>query len=95
MDIKGLENLADLARIKFFEDEKRAMLKDMEGILDYVNQINEAEAPTIVGVPTGVGIEDYNHWREDRIEERDFSKELIKEQFPDAQDDFLKVKKIL
>ena len=90
MDIKDVENLAELARIELSIDEKTALFKDMEGILEYVNQIKEAEVEEIVP-------EDYlkNVWREDLIEERDFSKELIKEQFPDAQDDFLKVKKIL
>jgi Asp-tRNA(Asn)/Glu-tRNA(Gln) amidotransferase C subunit len=36
-----------------------------------------------------------NVWREDALEAREFSKELITEQFPDKQDGFLKVKKIL
>lgn len=90
MDIKSVENLAELARIELSLDEKKALLQDMESILGYVNQIKEVE----------VGDTSRNHvlkniWREDKIEERDFSKELIKEQFPDSQDDFLKVKKIL
>ena len=36
-----------------------------------------------------------NVWREDLEDKRDFSEELIKKQFPDSQDGFLKVKKIL
>jgi Asp-tRNA(Asn)/Glu-tRNA(Gln) amidotransferase C subunit len=36
-----------------------------------------------------------NVWREDEIKTREFSHELIVGQFPDAQDGFLKVKKIL
>ena len=36
-----------------------------------------------------------NVWREDEIKVQEFSKEVITKQFPDAQDGFLKVKKIL
>jgi len=36
-----------------------------------------------------------NVWREDEIADREFSKESILSQFPDSQDGFLKVKKIL
>lgn len=95
MNIKDVENLAELARIELSEDEKKAILKDMGGILEYVKQIEEVKAPTVVGVPTGVGINLKNVWREDVLEQRDFSSEIINEQFPDAQDGFLKVKKIL
>ena len=95
MEIKDVENLAELAKIELSENEKKEILSDMKGILEYVKQIENVEAPTIVGVPTGVGIENYNVWREDSLEPREFSRELIIEQFPDAQDDFLKVKKIL
>ncbi len=90
MEIKDVENLAELARIELSEDEKTALLKDMEGILGYVNQIKEAkvdEAKPEYSLK--------NVWREDQLNDRDFSKELIKEQFPEEQDGFLKVKKIL
>ena len=90
MEIKDVENLAELARIELSLEEKTALFKDMEGILDYVNQIKEVEVEE-----TMPKYDLKNVWREDQIEEYDFSKELIKEQFPDAQDGFLKVKKIL
>ncbi len=92
MDIKDVENLAELARIELTEEEKKSLLSDMEGILDYVKQIESI--PTSVGIPTEVGIV-HNVWREDEISLREFSKELIIEQFPDKKDGFLKVKKIL
>jgi len=90
MDIKDVENLAELAKIELSLDEKKEILKDMKGILAYINVIE------------GVKVEDtkpiyniHNVWREDQMEMREFSKELIVKQFPDAQDGFLKVKKIL
>lgn len=96
MDIKDVENLAELARIELSEEEKKDLLADMGNILGYVRQIESVEVPTdgVVGIPTeSVGI--YNVWREDVLEPREFSRELIIKQFPDSQDGFLKVKKIL
>jgi aspartyl-tRNA(Asn)/glutamyl-tRNA(Gln) amidotransferase subunit C len=91
MDIKDVENLAELARIDLSEEEKTQALKDMERILGYVKQIEEVKVPEDI-------LKEYslkNVWREDEVKSWDFSIELIKEQFPDSQDDFLKVKKIL
>ena len=90
MDIKDVENLAALARLELADDEKQEILKDMEGILNYVKQI---EAVEVDNVDNGISL--YNAWREDKETNRSFSAEIIKEQFPDAQDGFLKVKKIL
>ena len=90
MDIKDVENLAELARLELSTEEKEAMLKDMQGILEYVKQVEGvevAEAAPVYNIK--------NVWREDKIIPREFSKELIVEQFPDSQDGFLKVKKIL
>lgn len=90
MDIKDVEKLAELAKIELLEDEKKAVLKDMEGILDYVKIVEKVEVPDVEP--------EYNLkniWREDEIKPTEFSSEIIKEQFPDAQDGFLKVKKIL
>ena len=90
MNIKDVENLAKLARIELSDEEKKGLLSDMDSILDYVKQIEEVkineEKP---------GNDIVNVWREDKIEPREFSRELIVGQFPDAQDGFLKVKKIL
>lgn len=90
MNIGDVESLAELAKLELSQEEKGSLLHDMEGILGYVKQIesievDEAEADLRV----------HNVWREDKVEARDFSKELITRQFPDSQDEFLKVKKIL
>ncbi len=90
MNIKDVENLAELARIDLSEDEKQEILKDMGGILKYVEQIEEVE---IGEVQTDYSL--YNAWRGDEAVSREFSRELIIGQFPESQDGFLKVKKIL
>ena len=96
MNIKDVESLASLARIELGEEEKKSLLSDMESILGYVKQIEEVKVGDVEPE-----YKVYNVWREDlpavvgEIIPRDFSRELITEQFPDAQDGFLKVKKIL
>jgi aspartyl-tRNA(Asn)/glutamyl-tRNA(Gln) amidotransferase subunit C len=90
MDIKDVEKLALLARLELSVVEEKQILSDMEGILKYVKQIEEIE---IEDVKPDYKL--YNVWRDDIVENRDFSLDLMKEQFPDSQDGFLKVKKIL
>jgi aspartyl-tRNA(Asn)/glutamyl-tRNA(Gln) amidotransferase subunit C len=90
MDIKDIEKLTELARIDLSEDEKQTLLKDLGKVVAYVETIKEANVDDI-----NVDSELYNVWREDEVKDKEFSKELILKQFPDAQDGFLKVKKIL
>jgi aspartyl-tRNA(Asn)/glutamyl-tRNA(Gln) amidotransferase subunit C len=90
MEIKDVENLAELARIELTETEKEELLADMGSILGYVKQVESVEVGDIKEQHTL-----YNVWREDVDDTREFSKDLIIKQFPDSQDGFLKVKKIL
>jgi aspartyl-tRNA(Asn)/glutamyl-tRNA(Gln) amidotransferase subunit C len=90
MEIRDIEKLAELAKIELTDAEKKALLKDLDGILGYVKQIESVDVPD-----TKLEHKNKNVWREDKIEPRDFSREEIISQFPDAQDGFVKVKKIL
>ena len=90
MDIKDVENLAALVRIDISDSEKNSLLEDMRDILGYVKAVEGMKAGEI-----DVEHRVYNVWREDRRGVQEFSPELITEQFPNSQDNFLKVKKIL
>jgi aspartyl-tRNA(Asn)/glutamyl-tRNA(Gln) amidotransferase subunit C len=90
MEIKDVENLAELAKIELNEEEKQRILTDVEGILGYVKIIESVDVPEM-----DIQYEHKNSWREDKIEVKDFSREEILSQFPDSQDGFVKVKKIL
>lgn len=90
MNIKDVENLAELAKIDLNLNEKEQILKDMESILEYVKVIESVKVDDI--------LPEYNIkniWREDKLKPSVFSPELIIKQFPDSQDNFVKVKKIL
>ena len=75
---------------KSTDEEKKSLLKDLSGILEYVEDIKKVKVSDSENEYM-----QYNSWREDEEKERDFSRELIIKQFPDSQDGFLKVKKIL
>ena len=93
MNLQDVENLAELARLDISQVEKESLIKDFEGILGYVQQIESVVIDE--EVISGNEYAPHNAWREDEEVVRDFSLDSIKEQFPEAQGDFLKVKKIL
>ena len=93
MNIEDVENLAQLARIDLKTEEKEEILTDLESILDYVRQIEKVPTQDI---KQDIALQ--NVWREDLpavADESSFSLELIVKQFPNSQNGFLKVKKIL
>lgn len=90
MQIEDIEKLAELAKIELTDAEKKALLKDLDGILGYVKQIESVDVPD-----TELEYKNRNVWREDQVKVLEFSREEIINQFPDAQDGFVKVKKIL
>jgi len=90
MNIEDVESLAKLARIELGVEEKQELLSDMESILGYVKAIESIKVEDLE-----VSLDVYNVWREDAPDSREFSRELIVGQFPDAHDGFLKTKKIL
>ena len=91
MEIKDVEALAELAKLDISDAEKQSLINDFGSILAYVDMIKEVDVGD-VKVENSV----YNAWREDiERKEKDFSSELIVGQFPDSQDNFVKVKKIL
>lgn len=90
MNLKDVENLAELAKLELSQEEKEGMLADMGGILDYVKQIESIDVADME-----LEYDIHNIWREDTIETQEFSSDLIMQQFPSSQDGFLKVKKIL
>ncbi len=94
MEIKDIENLAELAKLELSQAEKESLLKDLDSILAYVKQVQEVDIPED---KEGLSVEylNKNAWREDQPTPQEFSRDLIIGQFPDSQDGFLKVKKIL
>ncbi len=97
MEIKDVENLAEMSKIELTDTEKQQIFKDMDGILGYVKQIEEVQVPDMI-----IEYKLRNIWREDDSERgpacagrAEFSADLIKGQFPDKDGYYVKVKKVL
>ncbi|MEK7642455.1 MAG: Asp-tRNA(Asn)/Glu-tRNA(Gln) amidotransferase subunit GatC [Patescibacteria group bacterium] len=101
-----IKRLADLARIEVGESEQEELAQEIDAILDYVKLIqqfhpdealpkadNDSAPP--LNDKRGLG-GDMNVWREDEnpTESGTYSKDLIAE-FPNSENNYLKVKKIL
>lgn len=93
MEIKDIESLAALARIELTEDEKQSLLKDIEEILSFVDQVQEVDvdmsAEGRLGIP-------HNVMREDGEphEKGVYTRALLKAA-PRTKDGYVKVKNIL
>jgi aspartyl-tRNA(Asn)/glutamyl-tRNA(Gln) amidotransferase subunit C len=90
MEIKDIENLAELAKIELSEDEKVKLLEDLDRVLGYVKIVQSAPVSASEAKYSNINV-----WREDELAPRVFSHEKIISQFSEEQDNFLKVKKIL
>jgi aspartyl-tRNA(Asn)/glutamyl-tRNA(Gln) amidotransferase subunit C len=89
-----LKHLAELAKIEFTEEELESFLKDINQILSYVEEIQKLDLdqfePMIGGILQKLCL------REDEIARAESeTKELIVEQFPDKEGNFLKTPRII
>jgi len=88
IDKKILEYLADLGRIKLNENEEEKLLKDLQNILAYFQELQKLDT-TKVEPLTGGTIEK-NVFREDKIRKYENPQKLI-ESFPEKENNFLKI----
>ena len=89
-----VKKLADLSRLDLTDEELQSMEKDIASILEYVDVITTIPLPdSVLETPH---FEEVNVMREDGQphESGSFSEGIVG-QFPNQQDGYLKVKKIL
>ena len=92
IEVKDVEKLAELARIRLEESEKAELTKEIDSILTYIDQIKEATVNVDHASTIGVI---RNVFREDiaistSLEDR----ERLLNEAPDREGDFIAVKKI-
>lgn len=88
-----VKHIALLARIGIKEDEIEQYQKELSAVLDFFRELETAATDGIEPISHITGMTDVA--REDRAE--DFgaaNKEMIKQNFPDAKDGFLRVKSV-
>ena len=102
MEIRDIEKLAKLSRLELTDTEKATFARDLENILQYVDQIREVTTDTAGAGSTDAAAMEvgdiYNVLREDVLlpdHQTGQFPERILAGVPDSQDGFIKVKKIL
>ncbi len=88
----NIDKLAELARLEIPESEKESIRKDFGAILNYIKQIEEVDMPL-------ESVQSYdmtNVFRPDVVtQEKGTYSESIKNEMPDQEQGFLKVKQIM
>src|SRR3954469_1086904 len=93
IEVKDVEKLAQLARIKLDEDEKKSLTKEIDSILNYVDQIKKATVDMDYTPAPGAV---YNIAREDvSMTTSPEDRERLLKEAPQREGDFIAVKKII
>ncbi|MEL6160710.1 MAG: Asp-tRNA(Asn)/Glu-tRNA(Gln) amidotransferase subunit GatC [Cyanobacteria bacterium J06623_5] len=92
IDIEQVRKVANLARLELSEAEETKFTEQLNGILEYVQQLNELDTDDVP--PTTRAIEVSNITRPDRLETFT-NREAILDSAPEREEDFFKVPKIL
>lgn len=94
---KEIEHLAELARIKITEKEKKDLEKDLSSILGYIEKLNEVDTNAVEPLYQTTGLVNSMRSDEDRNEFKmsDALNEKLIGQAPHKENRFIKVKSIL
>ena len=105
---KDVAYVADLANLELSDEERAAMLRDLNSILDYVDRLNEldtSDVPPMAQVSDRYGLDESKQGserfayasREDVLEglRKSLPHEVALENAPDADQDFFRVPKVI
>ena len=93
--IKEVERIAKLARLGLSEKEKEKYSKDLSGILDYMEKLNEVDIKNLEPTTQATGLKNIIR-KDENPHEVDVEKiKKIISQAPDREDNFIKTKPIL
>lgn len=88
IDNQTLKYLAELGRIELNKKDEDKLLKDIQGIFDYFEELKEIDTKNIE--PMTGGTSEKNVFREDEFIKADTSGKLT-DAFPEKENGFLKV----
>ncbi len=92
IDRKEVEHVAQLARLKFDDEQIEMLLKQMNSILDYFDKLQELDTGDIE--PTSHAVAVNNVFRDDKVEESP-DKELLLKNAPSQEKGCFKVPKVI
>ena len=90
--LKEVEHIAELARLKFSNEELENFTQQLNQILKYVEKLNELDTENVE--PLSHPIEGNNVFREDILKPSINREEALKNA-PDSDDEFFKVPKVI
>lgn len=92
IDIKQIEQIANLSRIKLTDDEKDIFREQLTDILGYIEKLNELDTNDVQPMAYATSIK--NVFREDQ-QGPSFPRQEILELSPSSANGFFKVPKVL
>lgn len=92
IDIKQIEQIANLSRIKLTDDEKDIFREQLTDILGYIEKLNELDTDDVQPMAYATSIK--NVFREDQ-QKSSFPRQEILELSPSSTNGFFKVPKVL
>jgi aspartyl-tRNA(Asn)/glutamyl-tRNA(Gln) amidotransferase subunit C len=92
IDIKQIEQIASLSRIKLTDDEKDIFQEQLADILGYIEKLNELDTDDVQPMAHATSIK--NVFREDQ-QKSSFPRQEILELSPSSANGFFKVPKVL
>jgi len=89
---KDVEHIAELARLKFNEDELENFTKQLNDILTYVEKLNELDTENVE--PLSHPVENNNVFRDDIVKPSVPKNEALKNA-PEKDENFFRVPKVI
>lgn len=89
---KDVEYIAELARLKFKEEELESFTHQLNEILSYVDKLNELNTENVE--PLSHPVENVNIFRNDELKKSITTEDALKNA-PDKTDEFFKVPKVI
>jgi len=92
VSVEEVRYIAELARLRFSEDEERLLARQMSDILHYMDQLNELDTEDVA--PMSHVLDLYNVFRSDEVKPRITHDEALRNA-PDADSDYFRVPKVI
>jgi aspartyl-tRNA(Asn)/glutamyl-tRNA(Gln) amidotransferase subunit C len=89
---KEVEYIAQLARLRFKDEELENFTSQLNEILNYVDKLNELDTENVE--PLSHPVEEFNKFRDDELKPSIEREEALKNA-PDRTDEFFKVPKVI
>lgn len=89
---KDVEHIAELARLKFKEEELESFTTQLNEILEYMEKLNELDTENVE--PLSHPVESQNIFREDGVKPSVNREDALKNA-PQKDDEFFKVPKVI